>query len=62
MDNKIEFEVEVKEAMLRKGITMTDIANELGVSVGYVSDIVKGNRKPEHYRKEISAILGLKGK
>ncbi|MEN6391063.1 MAG: helix-turn-helix transcriptional regulator [Syntrophomonas sp.] len=45
--------------MLQKHITMTDIAAELGISVTYVSEIFKGTRKGEKYRKKITQLLGL---
>lgn len=54
------FELKVKMQLIKKNMTLTQIAEELGISLAYVSDIVRGNRKAEHYRKKIMEILGIK--
>lgn len=54
-----EFGLKARAVMLQKHITMTDIAAELGISVTYVSEIFKGTRKGEKYRKKITQLLGL---
>lgn len=57
---KKNFELEVKTQLIKKNMTLTQIAEELGISLAYASDIVRGNRKAEHYRKKIMEILGIK--
>ena len=59
MNERIEFAANCKAAMERKGITLTQIANELEISVAYVSDIVKGNREGGEYKDKIAGILGI---
>lgn len=58
--NKLTFEEQAIISMKRKSITLTDLAKELGISVGYVSDIIKGNRKGGRYRSKIVEILEIK--
>lgn len=60
MNERIEFAAKCKANMEVKGITLTEIARELGISVGYVSDIVKGNRDGGEYRERIAEILEVK--
>lgn len=57
--NNLSFEEKVLIAMKRKKLTYKDIANEFNISIGYVSDIVNGNRKAEHYRKKIKEFLEI---
>lgn len=45
--------------MLRRGITITELAKQLGVSPSYVSDILRGVREGKPQRKRIAEILGL---
>lgn len=35
----------MKEIRKEKGITLTEIANETGISIGYLSHLEKGTRK-----------------
>lgn len=35
------------------------LAGELNISPAYLSDIVNGNRKAEHYKVKIYEILGI---
>lgn len=58
--DKIEFAAQAKYQMEKNKITMNQIANELGISVGYVSDIIKGNRQGGEYKHKIAEILGIK--
>lgn len=57
MSERIEFAAKCKAALEIKGITLTEIARELGISLGYVSDIVKGNRDGGDYKERIAEIL-----
>lgn len=38
-----EFEKQVRHALIDRDMTMTDLANELGITISYVSDLLKGN-------------------
>lgn len=58
--NKLTFEEQAIISMKRKSITLTDISKELGISVGYVSDIIKGNRKGGVYKAKIAKLLEIK--
>lgn len=40
----LSLEEKISVAMKRKGYTYQKLADEMGISVGYVFDIVKGNR------------------
>ena len=55
----LEFEISVKTALLKRRLRNTDLANMIGVSESYLSDILKGNRKAEHHRKKICEVLDL---
>ena len=58
-ENFKDFEVAVKTALIKKRITMSEISSQLQITPAYVSDIIRGNRKAEHYRKKICEILNL---
>lgn len=58
--NKQEFEIAVKTALIKnEKLNLSKLAKKLGISVAYLSDVVRGNRKAEHYRKRICEILDL---
>lgn len=57
--NDLTLEEKIKIAMQRKGYTYQKLADELGLSVGYVYDIAKGNRKGEKHMDRILKILEL---
>lgn len=61
MENK-QFQINVQTALILREMTMTEVAKKLGISVPYLSDIVKGNRKGEKYKKQISDLLGFQYK
>ncbi|MDD6906318.1 MAG: helix-turn-helix transcriptional regulator [Finegoldia magna] len=52
-------EEKIKIAMKRKGYTYRKLADEMGISVGYVFDIVKGNRTNSERLEQILKILGI---
>ncbi|PKR84892.1 helix-turn-helix domain-containing protein [Heyndrickxia camelliae] len=58
MENK-QFQINVQTALILKEMTMTEVAKKIGISVSYLSDIVKGNRRGEKYKKQISDLLGF---
>ena len=60
MQHYTEFGAEARKIMLQKNIKMVDLAKELGVSVTYVSEILKGTRRGEKYKNRIAEMLGMK--
>ncbi|MBR5949244.1 MAG: helix-turn-helix transcriptional regulator [Clostridia bacterium] len=52
-------EKEVKKALIDHEMTMGDLANELGISISYVSDLIKGKRTNDGQIKRIVCRLGL---
>lgn len=58
MENK-KFNIKVQTALILQEMTMTELAKKLGISVSYLSDIVKGNRKGEKHKKKIAELLGF---
>ncbi|GIP57873.1 helix-turn-helix domain-containing protein [Paenibacillus woosongensis] len=59
MAHYTEFGAEARKIMFQKNIKMKDIAQELGVSVSYVSDILKGARYGEKQKPLIAKMLGM---
>lgn len=55
--NYTDFEIEARTIMLKKRITMTVLAQHLGISVSYVSDILRGGRRGVNYRDKIMEFL-----
>ncbi|MBT9554641.1 MAG: helix-turn-helix domain-containing protein [Myxococcales bacterium] len=49
---------EIKAAMVLAGVSLTRIARELGVSKGFVSQVVSGHRRTLRVQKAISASIG----
>ena len=56
----VKFEILVKTALIKKNMTLTELANKIGISVSYLSDIVRGNRQGISHKKKICEILGIK--
>ena len=48
--------------MTEKGIrTYSELAEQLGISISYMSDIINGNRKAVEIRQKINDFLGIEG-
>ena len=54
-----EFEKQVRHALIDRDMTMTDLANELGLSVSYVSDLLKKKRENQEQLQRIKDFLGI---
>lgn len=54
-----EFGIKVRVKMLRLGITQRELAQELGISPGYLSEILKGIKPGELYKDRILKYLGM---
>lgn len=55
----MDFKIKVRTALLEQNKSMKQLSKELGISPAYLSDIVNGNRKADHYRKQIANILKI---
>lgn len=55
----LSLEEKISIAMKRKGYTYQKLAEEMGISVGYVFDIVKGNRNNSDRLEQIKKILEI---
>lgn len=52
--------VEIRVALLRKGITQSQIAREFGISRSAVSRIIHGKSKSKRVWKHLSGLINLK--
>ena len=59
--NMSDFEKEVRKTLIDRGMSMSDLASELGVSASYVYDILSGRRDATDTRQKIVDFLGLGG-
>jgi transcriptional regulator with XRE-family HTH domain len=53
----MSFEKKVKIALIKKEWTQKDLAEELGITVSYLRDLMKGNRQSEQRIKQIKEVL-----
>ena len=54
-----EFEKQVRHSLIDRDMTMTDLANELGITISYVSDLLKGKRSNQEWIDKIKDYLNL---
>jgi predicted transcriptional regulator len=54
-----EFEKQVRHALLDREMSLSDLAELLGISVSYIYEIIKGTRKAEDQKQRIITLLGL---
>lgn len=57
-----DFGVKVRGVMLKKNITLTALAEQLGISTPYLSDILRGARDGKRHKERIAEILGIEKK
>lgn len=57
--NYLTLEEKITIAMKRKGYTYQKLADEIGISAGYVYDIVKGKRNNNERLEQILKILEI---
>ncbi|WP_152658265.1 helix-turn-helix transcriptional regulator [Oceanobacillus sp. CFH 90083] len=57
--NYSEFGAEARKIMLIKGISMAELAKDLGISPYYLGEILKGTRPGKKYKGRISEILEM---
>lgn len=56
-----DFGLQARAIMLRKGITMEQIAQYVGISASYVSEILRGSRKGNKHKPQIMEFLEKHG-
>lgn len=54
------FEILIKSELVKKRLTITELAQQIGISIPYCSDVIRGNRDAQHIRKKICEILEIK--
>ena len=54
-----DFEKQVRIALIQQDKTLTGLAEDLGISVSYLYEILKGTRKSEDQKTRIMDLLGL---
>lgn len=54
-----DFEKQVRIALIQQEKTLTGLADELGISVSYLYEIIGGTRKAEEQKQRIRTLLGL---
>jgi transcriptional regulator with XRE-family HTH domain len=54
-----EFEKKVRHRLIDLGWTISRLADELGVSVSYVFEIMKGTRKAVDMKQKMCDLLGI---
>lgn len=59
MSHYSEFGAEARKVMFQKNIKLKDVAQELGISVTYVSEILKGTRPGDKQKPLIANMLGM---
>ena len=52
--------MEVKKELRKQGKTITSLAKEIGISVAYCSDVIRGNRQGIRVKEKIKEILKFK--
>lgn len=55
--NLLSFEKEVKIALIKKGWSQRELARQMGITVSYLRDLLKGNRNSEERLNQISELL-----
>ena len=55
----LTYEEKITIMMKRKNITWQKLSEQVGISVGYLRDIVKGNRLGAEYLVKVEEILGI---
>ena len=54
------FEILIKSELVKRRLTITELAQQIGISIPYCSDVIRGNRDAQHIRKKICEILEIK--
>ena len=54
-----DFEKQVRIALIQQEKTLTNLATEMGISVSYLYELLKGTRTAEDQKQKIKNLLGL---
>lgn len=54
-----DFGLLVRTELLKKELTLTELAAELGISTAYLSDILRGRRDAKEQKQRIAKLLDL---
>ncbi|MDA2567387.1 helix-turn-helix transcriptional regulator [Bacillus cereus] len=54
-----DFGMKVRIKLLESDISMRSFAKDLGISVAYLSDILRGKRMATEQKKKIAKVLGI---
>lgn len=54
-----DFGIKVRTELLKREITLTELAAELGISTAYLSDILRGRRDATEQKQRIAKLLDL---
>lgn len=54
-----DFEKQVRIALIQQDMTLKSLASELGISISYLYEIIRGTRKAEEHKQKIENLLGL---
>lgn len=57
--NRLTYEEKVIIALKRKNLTWQNAADELGISAGYLRDLVAGNRNSNKYLDKLNNMLSI---
>jgi predicted transcriptional regulator len=58
-EKMLDFEKQVRHALIDHNMTMKELAEQLGITVSYLYDIITGARKAEHQKKRIRELLSI---
>lgn len=54
-----EFEKLVRHALIDNNMSMSQLAEKLGISVSYAYELIKGSRKNEEQKAKMKDVLGI---
>lgn len=57
---KVSLKDEVKIALIKKGWSQRELARQMNITMSYLADILKENRKPKERLKQIEKLLDIK--
>jgi predicted transcriptional regulator len=60
-EKMLDFEKQVRHALIDHDMSMTELAEQLEISVSYLYDIITGARKAEHQKQRIRQLLSIEG-
>ena len=55
------WEKQIRKALIDRNMTISNLADEMGVTAAYIYDIISGNRKATELRQKINKYLEIEG-